>query len=258
MFLPVNPMPEWEAKTAADFALVGIQIWKVHLVDWMGWDEEFFGWLSDEEKKRARRMRVESLRRRFSIAHGVVREILGGYLHQPPADIEFEITPSGKPILGGRSANLNPMLQFNFSHSDELLLLAVCQGYELGIDVELMSKEIEHGAISRHFFALDEISWLQSLAPEHQAEAFYRLWTCKEAVLKADGSGLRQSLEAMKIVPETGQKTQPGWQASGRSGSKTWDIQVFQPAPEYTAALAINQEASAAFLPEIRYFNWTG
>ncbi len=258
MLIPENLSPEWEAKRAANFELNGIQIWKVHLVDQMDWGKKYFSWLSEEEKKRALRIRLERQRRRFTVAHGAVREILGRYLHQPPAAIEFEITPSGKPFLGGESASINPRLQFNFSHSEDLLLMALCQGYELGIDVEWTSKEIEHGAISRHFFALEEINWLQSLAPEQQAEAFYQLWTCKEAVLKADGSGLRQSLEEMKIDSKSGQETWPGWQATGRIGSRAWDIQLFKPGPEYAAALAINQEASAAFLPDIAYFSWIG
>ncbi len=231
MRLPEALMPKWEAKTAADFALNGIHVWKVHLLDGKGWEKKYFSWLSDEEKQRARRIHFEAQRQRFTIAHGAVREILGCYLHQPAADIEFMAAPSGKPLLMDRSAINAPVPQFNYSHSGDLLILAVSQRYELGIDVEQISSKIDYETISRHFYNPDELSWLQSLAPKHQAEAFYRLWTCKEAVLKADGSGLRQSLEAMKIEPDSSEKIRQGWLASCTVGAKTWTIQLFKPAP---------------------------
>ncbi len=256
MRLPEALMPEWEAKTAADFELSGIHVWKVHLLAGKGWEEKYFSWLSEEEQKRARRIHFEALRQRFTIAHGAVREILGCYLHQLAAAIEFTTAPSGKPFLMDQSAISAPGLQFNYSHSGGLLILAVSQGYELGIDVEQISSEIDYETIARHFYHPGELSWLQSLAPKHQAEAFYRLWTCKEAALKADGSGLRQSLEAMKIEPSSGEKMRHGWPASCKVGAKTWAIQLFKPDSEYTAALATNLDASAAMLPVIKYFYW--
>ncbi len=257
-FLPEDPIPTWETKPAGDRELNGIHVWKAELMALVGNEREFFSWLSEEEKGRARRLRSAVIRRRFTIAHGVVREILGGYLNQPAANIEFMTTPSGKPILNIQLSGGNPRLEFNFSHSEDLLVLAVSQDFELGIDVERLKPEIEHEAIAKNYFAPEEISWLQSLAPDNQVEAFYRIWTCKEAALKANGSGLRQRLDAVKIEFASIKKINGGWQAESQVGSNRYTLQIFQPASEYAAALAYRTEASAAAHPEIRYYHRTG
>ncbi len=253
-----DPIPEWENKPAGEIELNGIDVWKVRLQAQAGDEKKYYSWLSEVEKGRAQRLRSEPLRHRFAIAHGVVREILGIYLNTAAARIEFTAAPSGKPVISGPSLIGNAQLHFNYSHSEDLLVLAVSRGFELGIDVERIRPEIEHTAISGHFFAPEEIGWLQSLTPENRSEAFYRIWTCKEAVLKADGSGLRQSLDTVKVEFSSIKKTKGGWQAESHLGSKTWTIQIFKPAQEYAAALAFCLDASAAILPEIRYYSWIG
>jgi 4'-phosphopantetheinyl transferase len=257
-FLRDAPIPKWENVNATEIELKGIHVWKTWLQDRAGDEKKYYSWLSEGEKGRAHRLRPEPVKARFINAHGVVREILGRYLHQPAEKIEFDATLSGKPILSGESAIIDPGLYFNLSHSEDLLVLAVSQGFELGIDVERIKAEIDHTAISGHFFAPEEMDWLRSLAPENQVEAFYRIWTCKEAVLKADGSGLRQRLDAVKIEFPSVNNTTGGWQAVSIAGSKKWTVQIFKAEPEYAAALAFSLDASAAILPEIRYYQRTG
>ena len=136
LFMPEDQMPIWETRAAGEFELSGIHVWKVLLQDWIGEEKKYYSWLSESEKTRLHRIRFESLRQRFSIAHGIVREILGSYLHQPAAAIEFDASPLGKPFLDGKSLINNPALKFNYSHSEQLLVIAISQDYESGVDVE--------------------------------------------------------------------------------------------------------------------------
>ncbi len=255
--LSEDPTPEWEKQVPTQIKLNEIHAWKSHLKDWAGEEKRCYACLSEVEKGRARRISFDHLRQRFIIAHGVVREILGMYLRQLPIDVEINSSPSEKPTLTGPSARVEPGLRFNYSHSEDLLLLAISQENELGVDVERIRPEIDHFVIARHFFAAEERSWLQSLSSRDQVEAFYRLWICKEAALKAEGSGLRQSLEAVKIEFVPGEKATCGsWQAKAAIGDRAWAIQIVRPDAEYAAALAVSLDASAAQLPEIKYFRY--
>ncbi len=255
--LSEDPTPEWEKQIPAKVKLNEIHAWKAHLLDWAGEERRYFSCLSEVEKGRAWRINFEPLRQRFIIAHGVVREILGFYLHQPPREVEINSSPSEKPTLTGQSARAEPGLRFNYSHSEDLLFLAISQESELGADVERIRPEIDHFVIASHFFASEEMIWLQSLSGGDQVKAFYRLWTCKEAALKAEGTGLRHPLEAVRIEFVPGEKaTRGSWQARATIGNQAWAIQIVKPDAEYAAALAVSQDASAAQFPEIRYYRY--
>ena len=76
----------------------------------------------------------EQQRKRWIVARGLLRAILGGYLDMRPDRLQFCYGPNGKPArtrqLGGE------VFRFNLSHSYGLALYAVTQGREIGIDLE--------------------------------------------------------------------------------------------------------------------------
>jgi 4'-phosphopantetheinyl transferase len=142
--------------------------------------------LSPEDSRRARHFRFDDDRTRWTIARGFVREVLGQYLMVQPWTIAFETGRWGKPALHRAS---NPqLLEFNYSHSQDSLLLAVTFGYRIGIDIERGPPQAEILDIAAHHFSPTEYSILRrSAAPE---ETFLRCWSAKEAVAKALGAGL--------------------------------------------------------------------
>ena len=122
--------------------------------------------LTCEERSRGARLRFERDRRRFVVAHGVLRDILGGYLGVRPEELRFVRSEFGKPRL---SPTIGGRLRFNLSHSADLALIAVSQGAEVGVDVE-------------------QIRALPDLTDDPRA--FLKSWTQNEAYLKAAGLGL--------------------------------------------------------------------
>src|SRR5438105_11848106 len=86
--------------------------------------ERYYATLSDEERNRSARFRFEKGRRRFVVAHGALRELLGRCLGTDPAQVHFIYNAFGKPELhpeyGGR-------LKFNLSHSGDLALIAIAR-----------------------------------------------------------------------------------------------------------------------------------
>lgn len=86
-------------------------------------------------------------------------------------------------------------IYFNLSHSGELVLLAT-DTQKLGIDIEKI-KEAPLG-VSKKCFTDDELSWLYN---KRANEAFYKIWTAKESVMKAFGKGFHMSPRSFSVMP---------------------------------------------------------
>ena len=117
--------------------------------------------------------------------------ILGRLLEIPPALVRFRPGPGGKPELapdGGPDPA--PRLRFNVTHSDDLALIAVSLGRELGVDLERVRAISEADRIVESYFTAAELAQYRGLDGPDRPEAFLRGWTRKEAILKAKGVGL--------------------------------------------------------------------
>lgn len=145
-------------------------------------------YVSLDELSRANRLFDPRKRKSFLACRGLLREILGRYLMMKPEDVHFETGEQGKPYLANSGDN-KEQLQFNLSHSDTMLLLAVAAGREVGIDVEQGNKNIPFAAMARIAFSLREQQELFTIPGHLQPAAFYRCWTRKEAYMKACGMG---------------------------------------------------------------------
>jgi 4'-phosphopantetheinyl transferase len=235
-----------------------IHIWKVCLDGWLERIENFFEILSDSETLQAKRFRFDFLKIRYATTHASLRLILAKYLGIAPGEIKFLAGPGGKPGLEPGSQTLQKLLYFNISHSDEMLLVALSAQSEIGVDLEKIKPEFQHAQVSKHFFATREQTWIAEFPPELQNIAFYRLWTCKEAVLKGEGSGMRRDLEIVKIVFEDGMGMAHCLLPGSSNNDQPWNIRLFVPAPGYTAALAYHFDASAAVRPSFKFYEWKG
>jgi 4'-phosphopantetheinyl transferase len=132
-------------------------------------------------------------RERYAIAHANLRRILGGYLNQPAGEISFHANRFGKPELAGEASSLN----FSLSHSQNIAVLAVAHGLPVGVDVEEV-RPIEPEVAATHFSA-SELSDLNGLQGDAWLSGFYRCWTRKEAILKAEGVGLHRALDSFDV-----------------------------------------------------------
>ncbi|MBS1870676.1 MAG: 4'-phosphopantetheinyl transferase superfamily protein [Actinobacteria bacterium] len=148
--------------------------------------------LSAAERERAARFASDEDRARWTTARAALRELLGGYLGVPPDALRFADGPHGKPELaGGEGPAGGEALRFNLSHSGGTALIAVAQGREVGIDVELPRRAVDHVAIARRVLdaaAAERIAALED--PRERERAFLRAWVRWEAVLKCRGTGI--------------------------------------------------------------------
>ena len=158
--------------------------------------QQFSTWLSDDERQRWLRFHHADDRQRFLLARALVRSVLGAMLQQSPDRVQFSRNHHGKPEL--RQPGVPP-LRFNVSHTRGLLALAVTVVDDIGVDVESMARDVEMLSLAERFFAASETAMLRSLPPPELRENFFRLWTLKEAWVKARGLGLQFGLDAFSI-----------------------------------------------------------
>jgi 4'-phosphopantetheinyl transferase len=186
--------------------------------------------LSREEKARADRFHFVNDRNRFVVARGLLRELLGKYLHQAPPDMEFSYGKHGKPSLSGGNASSG--LCFNLSHSAGMVVYAIARDRNLGIDVEHVRPESAGEDIAKRYFSVREVSDLQTLPAEARVEGFFHCWTRKEAYLKATGMGLQIPLDSFAV------SLLPGKPAQFLNGVEPrWHLAAYHPADGYVAAV---------------------
>lgn len=185
--------------------------------------------LSDDERARADRFLFDRDRRRFTVAHARMRQLLEAYAGDAQP-LRFRAGPHGKPELVD-----TPHVRFSLTHSHELALLAVALEIDLGIDVEAL-RPIGAESIER-YFSKPEQDALRGVKPEQRLVAFYSCWTRKEAFLKGIGLGLMRDLDsfAVSIAPHA-----PTVTSLHGDDTQGWNMQHLEPAEGYVGALAFN------------------
>jgi 4'-phosphopantetheinyl transferase len=124
------------------------------------------------------------MRRRFVRAHAAARIILGARLGRPPQTVRFARGRWGKPAIEGAAGT-----HFSLSHSGDLALLALAPE-PVGVDLELARPDLDFTRLARRFFP--EAEW--NAVARGGRDAFVRLWTRKEACVKAAGGRLTQGM----------------------------------------------------------------
>ena len=185
--------------------------------------------LSPDEHIRAQRFAHAKDQNLYRTAHALLRQILSRHGTVAPASWRFDLAAHGKPVLAPGQADL----AFNLTHTEGLVAVAVSSGAAIGIDAESLDRRSINPAIGRDKFSPAEITWLEGHDAPDQAQAFLRLWTAKEAFLKAIGKGLTRSLSSFTINLESAQVL---------GDDSRWSIFETMPTPRHFLAAAAPQE----------------
>lgn len=193
--------------------------------------------LSDDELTRAEQFRFEKDQKRFIIARGVLRIILGHYLRKKPYELHFNYTSHGKPVLA--TDNGCDTISFNLSHSDEITLYAVTRKRKIGIDIEHIKDNFDVRQVAQRFFSPGEISSLDKIHKHKQSELFFQYWTRKEAFIKATGEGVSFPMEQCDTTLLSGDVLSPITLVDNNGEDCCWYGQDLFPGHGYVAAIAV-------------------
>jgi 4'-phosphopantetheinyl transferase len=198
------------------------------------------GLLSAEERESAARFHFERDRRLYTAAHAGLRRALARELGADPREFAFAADAAGRPHLLGTTG-----LFFSLSHSGDRALVAVARTPRLGVDVEWLRAGIDRERLAQRNFTPREQAELLALPEEERYLGFFRVWTRKEAYVKALGKGLYHPLADFDVSASLAAHF-----LAFRDGSRLsdWSLCDLDLGPGRAGALAIERGAAAVEL----------
>ena len=141
--------------------------------------------LSADERRHLEGYRIREAAERYVITRALIRAVLSDRLGVPAPSITVRRTDTGKPVVTGG-------VHFNVSHSGDLVLLAVCERRAVGVDVERKRPVVKVEALAKRWLSdaeRENLARLRDLGID-ESDSFLRIWSLKEAQLKALGVGI--------------------------------------------------------------------
>ena len=193
--------------------------------------------LAQEEKIRADRFRVEMARAEFVFGRCLLRRLIGYAGGLKRDEIAITTGPFGKPSVDGL-----PGIDFNVSHSNGLILVAMSRAGVVGVDVEYVDSRRSPGELvdmAKEILGTEEVIAVRQIAPLQGAlEAFYLAWTRREALAKVTGEGIA-SPASYRLAPQAGGATYLAEVTDGADGTvRKYLLSSFEVQSGYVGALA--------------------
>ncbi|WP_146389795.1 4'-phosphopantetheinyl transferase family protein [Allorhodopirellula solitaria] len=202
--------------------------------------------LLPDERVRADRFRVASARHQHVVGRGMARVLLSAGLCQTH-EIGFRVLDHGKPVVATPPTACR---SFNIAHTRGLVLCALGAPQAigapqpwLGVDVEWIDRRTDP-ELARRYFAPEEIRQLDAAGSEDEhRELFLRLWTLKEAFIKAIGTGMYTPLDQFAF--ENAATDQPHLVVRDPElmRGRRWRFETFSPRAGFVAAIAVGAAA---------------
>lgn len=159
-----------------------------------------FSWLDDYERTRLRQFVHTGARRRYIMCRAATRAVLCDRLDCRNEQLSFGASRYGKPfaLLDRRPASIS----FNVSHSGSHGLVGIAPRGRLGVDIEERTLRYNLDPLVEYVLGPNEQASLALESETGKAHLFFKLWTIKEALLKALGTGFHLDISQFE-VPST-------------------------------------------------------
>jgi 4'-phosphopantetheinyl transferase len=186
-------------------------------------------------------------RQLFLFSRALMRTVLADQLDCKAQDLRFSANGFGKPIL-----QVEPSVHFNLTHSHGAVALAVSKDREVGIDIEDRQRKVEYLALAERYFAAAEARHLQQVSDLNLRDAFFAIWTLKEAYVKAIGRGLSFPLDAFAFELEIDRLK--CFHPLADFVMPDWHFHQFDLGERHRGALAV--QASAGDAIQVQFHDW--
>jgi 4'-phosphopantetheinyl transferase len=190
-------------------------------------------------------LHLERQRTEYTLSHGILRLVLSEYAPVKPEMWEFSAGRWGKPKISRPVTD--PPLWFNLSHTDGFIACVAGRVPEVGVDVENTGRKISYATIAKHSFAPAECDYLRNLPTHLQRDAFFRIWTLKEAYAKATGEGLAVGLDSFHFRLSTMRPSEVALEFSDDRRPQGWRFFELQPDSRHRVSIGVRGPAEIRF-----------
>lgn len=211
-----------------------VHVWQWDLDVCSGDFDRYWQTLSAEERERADKFRFEKHRRRYVAGRGELRRILGRYLGLSAEAIALRYGEQGKPFCTAQPREWS--ICFNLSHSEHAAALAVSNGFEVGIDVELIRTIDEN--MPTEIFSTGERVQFTALPDAERQTIFFENWARKEACLKALGTGFMLPPDHFEFDLSVRGDTTPRFVGGDAKEAAHWRVRALPSSPIRAGAVA--------------------
>ena len=153
--------------------------------------------LDEGELSRWRRFEYSGPRRQFVLSRAALRAVLCRELACRTDELAFEVSTHGKPFAMVRDQPSG--IEFSVSHAGEHGLIAFAREGRLGVDIEDRATRRRLDLLVEAALGAEERAEVASKRGAGQLDLFLRLWTMKEALMKACGEGFRLDATTFEI-----------------------------------------------------------
>jgi 4'-phosphopantetheinyl transferase len=153
--------------------------------------------LSEPDRDRANRFRFPEDLARFILGRRLLTAMISEHRGASPQPLELAVTEHGRPFLADDTA-----LAFSISHAGTLVAVALALDARVGLDVESLDRRLQLDPLAERIFNPTDLARFRTLPPASRHAAFFRAWTGKEAILKAQGIGLFGGVQEISVPME--------------------------------------------------------
>jgi 4'-phosphopantetheinyl transferase len=214
-----------------------VHVWQVNLKTMPADTTKFTGTLSPDELERAGKLKIQRDREHFILCHSQLRLILSKYCDCLPGELSFRYNSCKKPLISNTESG---ELKFNMSHSDDLMLVGLCKRNEIGIDIEKVREVDELENIANENFSAQEIKYLMDSSDK--INTFFKIWTRKEAFIKAIGKGIHFPLKSFCVEIKSMGSPEHLVILHHSPRQDQWRTSELKVSDGYIASLAINSD----------------
>jgi 4'-phosphopantetheinyl transferase len=202
---------------------------------------DYIDLMSPEERLQERRFYFERDRQRYRVTRALVRTVLSRYLSPCPEEWRFAVNQYGRPSIANQCAGASE-LRFNISHTHSLIVVAVANNRELGVDVENIHCRAASIEIAEQYFSPTEVIALRRAEQARQQHLFFELWTFKEAYIKARGMGLFLPLDKFSLHFPHDRGVQIAIDPDLEDSASRWRLWQLRPTVDHLMAVCAERE----------------
>lgn len=160
-------------------------------------ERKAWSWLDAGERDRAHRFEHTGARRRYALCRASLRSLLCGSLGCGNQRLAFGTSEHGKPFAA--VDGLRAPIEFNVSHSGRHGLIALALRGRVGVDVEERAPQRNLAVLIGAVLGPHERAEVAAASGRRKLHLFLDLWTMKEALSKARGTGLSLDVSGFEI-----------------------------------------------------------